>query len=443
MAIPHILATCLSPTGQPVTKSYWSPPLFPQTYSRSLLSCEAGFLQPLKLPDLGHRMKARFLIFGLLVTVLTSFSARAGSLSYARCGTYDAYLLVYKSTDKFEELGKLRCGEQVEVLARADGYSQIRTLDDRLGWVRDADLTEAPPPPQKVFTFGLTEQPKIAAPASAPAPDPAPVHSASLMSNDDVLSMYSPHSNPDLILNKIHSSRCAFDTSPEAIQILQVAGLPDTVILAMLEAPVASESSARQPEAPEDINVKIPDGTAIDVELNTNAFSAEAQEGAIVEMSAAEDLVVDGVLVVLRGSPARARIMAVKQAGSRGEVAWFMQDIVAVNGDHIPVTFSFKQPGNLHPRNFAGYPFFVSEFHQGGATAKPGDKGAEKRFRAIIHGDTTLAVAQPLSANLPAAKPKTQSLRQVSTQTKFESQPQPALQPEAAPPSPAPDEVKP
>jgi uncharacterized protein YgiM (DUF1202 family) len=367
-------------------------------------------------PELGRRMKARILVLTLIVTA--AVSAHAGTPSYVQCGTYDAYLLMYKTTERFEELGKLRCDEKVEVLSRSGGYSQIRTLDGRLGWVNDADLSDTPPLPRRVFTFGLTEQ--IRAVQSHPAPN----RIVSALTNEDILLMYTKHPGSDLILKKIRSSRCAFDTSPESLQKLKATGLSDKVILAMLEAPVASVTSEQS--APETVEVKIPDGTPVEVELNGSVSSEEAQDGTIVEMSAAEDLVVNGVPVILRGSAARARIMAVKQPGPHGgsgEVAWFMQDIVAISGDHIPVTFASKQPGNNRTRNFEGYPFFLSEFHKGG----PAIKAADKRFRAVIHGDTVLSVPQSLTADLPTPRPKTPSVRQVS--------PQPAVTPEAAPSS--------
>jgi hypothetical protein len=59
-------------------------------------------------------MKARTL--ALLVLVAAATSARADSVSYALCGTYDAYVLMYKTTERFEELGKLRCSEKVEII---------------------------------------------------------------------------------------------------------------------------------------------------------------------------------------------------------------------------------------------------------------------------------------------------------------------------------------
>lgn len=368
-------------------------------------------------------MKARILILSSLIFAAAA-SAHAGSVSYVQCGTYDAYLLIYKTSEKFEELGKLHCGEKVEVLSHSDGYSQIRTLDSRLGWVRDADLSDTPPPPQRDITFGFTEHVQSNSGSN---------RSASFLTNVDVLVMHANHPDPDLILKKIKSSRCAFDTSPEALLMLKASGLSDLVILAMLEAPVASEAPERR--TPESDTVKIPAGTPIEVQLQGDVSSEKLQEGTIVEMSAAEDLVVNGALVVLRGSAARARIMAVKLpgGGGSGEVVWFMQDIVATTGDHIPVTFAAKQPGNNRLRNFEGYPFFVSEFHKG----DPAIKVADKRFRVVTHGDTVLSVSQSLPADLPAPKQKALIVRQVSAQS--------APPPEAAPSSqpPAADEVKP
>jgi hypothetical protein len=377
-------------------------------------------------------MKAQILVFSFILAA--AVSAQAGALSYAQCGTYDAYLLIYKTTDRFEELGKLRCDEKVEVLSRSGGYSQIRTLDGRVGWVHDTDLSDTPSPPHRVFTFGLTERTKDVQSNPAPNSNPAPDRSVSSLTNEDIITMQRQGLGSDLILKKIKSTRCAFDTSPEALRELTASGVSDKVVLGMLIAPVASGTSERR--EPETVDVKIPDGTPIEVELKGNLSSEEVQEGTIVEMSAAEDLVVNGVPVILRGSAARARIMAVKQPGSHGgsgEVAWFMQDIVAISGDHIPVTFSSKQPGNNRTRNFEGYPFFSSEFHKG----SPAVKATDKHFRVVIHGDTILSVSQSLTADLPGPKPNAQSVRQVS--------PQPAVRLDAAQSSQpsAPDKVKP
>jgi len=367
-------------------------------------------------------MKARILVFVFFIAA--AGSAHAGSMSYAQCGTYDAYLLIYRTTDKFDELGKLRCNEKVEVLGHAEGgYSQIRTLDGRVGWVHDVDLSETPPAPQRNLTFGLTERPQDA------RPSPSPFHSSPFLTNVDIVTMYKQHQGPDVILKRIRSNRSSFDTSPEALLLLRASGLGDNIILAMLEAPVASETPHQR--APETVDVRIPDGTTLELELNRDVSWESVHDGMIVEMSVAKDLVVNGVLVIARGAEARARVLAVKQPGAHGsgEVAWFMQDVVAAGGDHIPVTFASKQLGNNRTRNFEGYPFFSSEFHKG----SPAIKASDKHFRAVIHGDTVLSVPQSFTADEQAPKPKSQSV-QVS--------PHPVVQPVAAPQPPA-DEAKP
>jgi hypothetical protein len=369
-------------------------------------------------------MKARILIFGFFVATATS--AHAGTVSYAQCGTYDSYLFIYRTTEKFEELGKLRCEEKVEVLSRSEGYSQIRTLDGRVGWVHDADLSDTPPPPQRTLTFGLTELPRDV------HADAVSSRSSSFLTNADIVEMYRQRRGSDLILKRIKSTRCAFDTSPEAVLQLRASGLSDSIILAMLEAPVASETSEQK--AAETVDVKIPDGTALEVKLNGSVWSEGVREGMIVEMLAAEDLVLNGVPVIVRGAEARARVMAVRQPGSHGgsgEVAWFMQDVVATSGDRIPVTFASKQPGNKHTRNFEGYPFFSTEFHEGSQAIKATDE----RFRVIVHGDAVLSVSQAVAADAQMPKPKAESV-QVS--------PQPVVQPAAATLQPAAtDEAKP
>jgi uncharacterized protein YgiM (DUF1202 family) len=370
-------------------------------------------------------MKIRLLT--ILIFLSLAATARAGTTGYAQCGTYDAYLLLYKSTEKLEEAGKLHCGEKLEVLGSAAGFSQVRTVDGRVGWVRETDLAEAPPPPQKEFTFGFIEQPRAAQPA------PAPKLPSGALTNEDVLYLYGKRQGADSIVGKIKESRCAFDTSPKAIQQLQSTGLSDKVILAMLEAPVAT---ATQVPSAESVEVKIADGTAIEVELAGDVFSEELQDGMIVKMAAAEDLVVDGVPIILRGSAARARVLALKAPGSHGgggEVAWFMQDIVTTTGEHIPMTFAAKQPGKMHTQNFEGYPFFLTGFHSG----SPAMKATNFHFRAVVHGDTILRVPQSVASNLPASPAKSQSLQPVANRKSAEPEtsasPQPSVEPAAKP----------
>jgi hypothetical protein len=424
----YLPASCPYPQCQPGTKYYWSLARLPEKSCPSLILVNPGLRHSKASRTLGHSMKTRILILAFAVAAATPVFA--GSLSYAQCGTYDSYLWLYKTTDRFEELGKLRCDEKVEVLDRENGYSQVRTLDGRVGWVRDADLSLTPPSPRQGSAFGLTKL------TGDVPPSPVTGHKTSLLTNDDVLLIHAIHPGSDLILNKISSSRCAFDTSPEALRMLTASGLPNKVILAMLQTPVASETSERR--AQETIEVRIPDGTAIEVALAGNVSSEEVHEGAVIEMAAAEDLVVNGVPVILRGSPARARIFAFYQPGTRGgsgKVAWLMQDISAIGGAPIAVSFAYKQPHNNRPQTFEGYPVFVSEFRKG----DPAVKATGKSLYVVTHGDTVVSVPQPLAADMsaPKSKPQTQSVLQVS------SQPAVTPDPPAPPQEPVSDESKP
>jgi hypothetical protein len=61
-------------------------------------------------------------LFTILFFLTMAAAARAGAVGYAQCGTYDAYILLYKSTEKLEEVGKLHCGEKLEVLGSTAGF---------------------------------------------------------------------------------------------------------------------------------------------------------------------------------------------------------------------------------------------------------------------------------------------------------------------------------
>lgn len=70
------------------------------------------------------------------------------------------------------------------------------------------------------------------------------------LTNEDVLSMVRAGLSPEVVLAKISSSPCKFDTSPGALGNLKKAGAPDAVILAMVKAPgQTSGATALSPAA--------------------------------------------------------------------------------------------------------------------------------------------------------------------------------------------------
>ena len=327
-------------------------------------------------------MKIRLCVVVLLFSLLGAASSKAATTGYAYCGTYGSYVLLYKSVDQLEELGKLRCGEKVEVITRWVEYFQVRTLDGRVGWVHYAEISNtagAAP----TSNFGMTDS-SVPHAAAVPA-----------LTNTNIMKMHVMRLSADVIVAKIQSSPCEFDTDPATLQKLKQAGLPDKVILAMVQAPLASAPPA--PKTPEIIEVKIPGGTPIEVELSMNVSSDAAQDGMIVPMTVAQDVVVNGVAVFQRGSEAHARVTTIKQPGFMnrppGEISWTMEYVTAVTGEHIPVTFFSKEAAANPASSFLGAAGPSWEFRKG----KPAVVTAGKRFDTVVHSGAVVRVPQALA----------------------------------------------
>lgn len=340
-------------------------------------------------------MKPKFFLPFLLLATASSAVAQAPP-AFSFCGTYGAYVMLYKNTDQFEELGKLRCGEKVDVLGRWFDYLQIRTLDGKIGWVRSADISGGPAVFPSPTPFGLTN-------STVP-----PQHEAAVpLSNKNIISMHATRLTSDVIIAKIKSSPTRFDTSADGLQKLKRAGIPDEVILAMVQA--SSDASTAAPAAdppkpPEILQIKVPDGTPVEVEMVSSVSSDAVREGAIIHLKVAKDVVISGVTVFPKDSEARARVYVITQPafmGKPGQISWAMDDITAINGDHLPATFASKEtsaPGSSLDANVDDTGT-IWEFRKN----KPSTIAAGHRMRVTIHGDITLKVPAELAAQSRAS----------------------------------------
>jgi uncharacterized protein YgiM (DUF1202 family) len=309
------------------------------------------------------------LIFG---SSLLATTARAGNPpGYAYCGTYGSYVLLYRSNDNLEELGKLRCGEKVEVLSRYFDYVQVRAADGRVGWVNWAELSNAPGgTPSK--NFGMTDT--TAKPQGA---------FVGALNNAAIVKMRTQRIGADVIVAKIQSSPCEFDTSPAALQKLKQAGVSDKVILAMVMAPSAS-APPPAPKAPEFVEVKVPGGTQIELELMYVASSDDATEGRPVLMTVAHDVLVEGAVVFRAGAEAHARVASFKEPGvlnrPPGHVSWTMDYVTAANGEQVPADFFSKEAAENPMSAVMGSPGPSWEFKKG----KPAVVAAKTKFQVLL-----------------------------------------------------------
>jgi hypothetical protein len=329
-------------------------------------------------------MNLRFAALALLVG--TAAPAYAGTAVYTQCGAHDGYVLLYKSTQKFDELAKLRCGEQLELLDRAADYVQVSTASGKTGWLLASDVTADVPPD----AVGDNVPPSPVSAASYNVP-------ALTLTNQSILDLHHAHSSSDAIISKIHFSTCSFNTSEYGLRELKAAGVSDKVILEMLETQKPATSAGDI----HDVKVIVPGGTPVQVALVREVYSDEIHQGAIVNMTVVQNVVVNGVTVIARGASAHARVIAVKKPGTLGrpgEVAWFMQDASAITGDSVPMAFAPKQPDMIPTGKFQGYAYLTSEYGKNGAAIQT----RNRTFIAIVNSDTVMHVPHSVASHSQA-----------------------------------------
>jgi hypothetical protein len=66
-----------------------------------------------------------------------------------------------------------------------------------------------------------------------------------VLRNEDIVEMLKLGISNKAVITKIGASNCRFDTSPKALDGLKRAGVPDEVVLAMLQAPLGSPTGSR------------------------------------------------------------------------------------------------------------------------------------------------------------------------------------------------------
>jgi hypothetical protein len=231
--------------------------------------------------------------------------------------------------------------------------------------------------------------------------------------NKDVTEMLRAGLSPEVLIAKIKTSESKFDTSPAALQDLKNAGVPDAVILAMVNASTGTpgNTSALAGGTKEGVEVKVPDGTPLEIELMTNISSATAKEGDVVDFTIVNPVVVDGVVVIEKGAPAKARIAAVKKAGywgKAGRLGWTMQDALAADGNRIALRMEKKLTGDSKGGTVAtativtAVVFWPAAPFWGFKKGKNAIYPAGKRFEAFVHGDVTIKGKQTSAVASPA-----------------------------------------
>ena len=95
--------------------------------------------------------------------------------------------------------------------------------------------------------------------------------------------------------------------------------------------------------------VTIPAGTIVEVESAFTVQSGNIEEGSAMSFLVVDPVTVNGVTVIPAGARATARVTKSKRGGTwgrAGQLAWTMEDTLAVDGTIVPLEFSKSQKGH-------------------------------------------------------------------------------------------------
>jgi hypothetical protein len=240
------------------------------------------------------------------------------------------------------------------------------------------------------------------------------------LKNADIMTMVRANLPNALIIEKINTSSCSFDTFPSVLAEMKYKGVPDEVLMAMVQAPHGGRrpstpvknrmSDVAAGEVPTVLTpVTIPDGTPLEVEATYTVSSAEVEEGSAVSFTVVHPVIVNGVTVIARGARATARVTKAKKGGSwgrAGTLAWMMQDVIGVDASKVPLEFSKSTRGDSKGGTVAtgiivtGVLFWPAAPFWGFKKGKDAKVPAGRRFDVTVHGNTNVQVAVAVAQQL-------------------------------------------
>ena len=175
--------------------------------------------------------------------------------------------------------------------------------------------------------------------------------SVRILTNRDILSMSQKGMRSDLIIATILTSSCNFDIFPPVLDDLKRRGVQENVLQVMSVVPNGPPNLPETDQSDEwpVKTVKLPQGAAVIVETLYPISSASFKVNSSIAFSVVRPVIVDGALLIPRGTIARAKIVRVKKAGSFGRggaLTFEMERIIAIDGTKIPVELTAAAEGN-------------------------------------------------------------------------------------------------
>lgn len=238
------------------------------------------------------------------------------------------------------------------------------------------------------------------------------------LSNKDILEMIAIGLSTEIILAKIKTSTCNFDTSTAALRELKKAAVPDAIILAMvqtptrrLEQPTVTTVSSPLPSdlALSGEAIVVPDGTPFTVVTTEEISSKTATEGDPITFKADEDVIVDNRTVISKGAIVKGTVADAEKSGrigKGGKLSIRVESVVAVDGQRIKLRASKGREGGDSTGSVIALTLFLSPLfllkRGSNAKIKAGTKinvytDEEKRVRVASVASNLVAATQSLT----------------------------------------------
>jgi len=184
---------------------------------------------------------------------------------------------------------------------------------------------------------------KIVQPSNAPVQQSQQQSQPRPLTNADVIKLVAAKVATEVVTEKIKSSDCDFDTSPDALRSLRDAGVPDSLLLVMVMSPKCAPPPERR------VAVAVPVGTVVELETAYTINSQLVRTGDAVSFRVVNPVVVDGQVVIEKGATATALVTKSERGGHwgrAGRIAWTMKEVTAADGSRVPLQFSGRTVGD-------------------------------------------------------------------------------------------------
>jgi hypothetical protein len=173
---------------------------------------------------------------------------------------------------------------------------------------------------------------------------------------------------------------------------------PTLAPAAVIAAAPRQDAATPQQAVPE---IKVPAGTKIEVEAAHTVSSKDLKDGDAITFLTILPLIIDGKTVIEKGAIVTARVTKAKKGGSwgrAGQLAFTMQDVVAVDNSRIPLEFAQAGKGDSKGGTVAtgaivtGLIFLPAAPLWGFKKGKNAVIPQGKRLEVMIHADVTVKV---------------------------------------------------